>query len=85
MEAKDSKPAISSHLDLFSLSSSDVSTTNSLYVPVYTSTSLSEAAAPLEFNVTSNIFIYKYTFTYTKAFNNCVIFVKGCRTTKYVP
>jgi hypothetical protein len=51
MTHRTAKPGYSSHLDLFNLSESDISNTNSIYVPVYSQTNIREDQTPLEFQV----------------------------------
>jgi uncharacterized protein (UPF0333 family) len=56
MNAIHSKPAASSHLNLFTVDNSDISATNSFFVEVFPTTSVSEATAPIEFNVMIKIY-----------------------------
>lgn len=54
-----SKPAFNNHLNLFQINESDISTTNSVYIPVYSITNIHENQVPLEFNVCLKLFFYK--------------------------
>jgi hypothetical protein len=57
------RPGYSSHLDLFQLSDSDISNTNSIYVPVYSQTNIREDQIPLEFQVSVKEGLLLFTFT----------------------
>jgi len=66
--ALNAKSGYSSHLDLFQQPESDVSNTNSLFIPVYSLTNIRESDVPLEFNV-SNLNVKRFNSkTYLHSF-----------------